>query len=435
MQTISKKIEDKQAHVGVIGLGYVGLPLVKAFCLKGYPVTGFDVDDQKIEMLLAGKSYIKHFDISELEKSSFTPTSDFARLADMDAIIICVPTPLTKHRNPDLTYVNQTCRTIARFLRKDQLIILESTTYPGTTQEVVIPLLEENSNHFKTGTDFYVAFSPEREDPGNRDFEIGTIPKVVGGNTTESTELACRLYGSVVKKTIPVSSTSVAEASKILENIYRAVNIALVNELKILFDKMGIDIWEVIQTSSTKPFGFHPFYPGPGLGGHCIPIDPFYLAWKAKEYGLNTKFIELAGEINTAMPNYVCHRTMEAINQIGKSIKGAKILILGIAYKKNIDDIRESPSLEIIEILENMGADITYFDPYVEKIVSGRHPNICLDSLTQEQACKSAFDAALILTAHDNVDYKAVLKHIDLVVDTRNALKNIELPGTKIIKA
>ncbi len=435
MNSIKLKIENKKAKIGVIGLGYVGLPLVSAFSIAGFNVTGFDVDMNKISMLNKGESYIKHLDIRALHKSSFTATNNFSNISKMNIVIICVPTPLTKHKNPDLKYITSTSKTISKFLKKDQLIILESTTYPGTTDEVMIPLLEKNEKKLKAGTDFHVAFSPEREDPGNKKFSIGSIPKVVGGITPFSTELTCNLYNFVVKKTIPVSSTKVAEASKILENIYRSVNIALVNELKILFDKMKIDIWEVIFASSTKPFGFQPFYPGPGLGGHCIPIDPFYLTWKAKEYGLNTKFIELAGEINTSMPQYVCTKTLENLNKIGKSIKDAKILILGVSYKKNIDDLRESPSLEIIEILENMNADISYYDPFIKKIKSGRHPNIKNSSLSEEKVLKNSFDAALILTDHDVFDYKKLLKKIPLVIDTRNALKKINLKNTIVVKA
>ena len=358
------KIGSREARVGVIGLGYVGLPLVIEFSKAGFNVSGFDVDKEKITLLAQGKSYIKHIDGALIAGclSKFRPTHEFQELSGMDCIVICVPTPLNKYREPDLSYVLDTTRTVAKYLKKGQLVVLESTTYPGTTDEEMRAILEQTG--LKAGVDFHLAFSPEREDPNNKDFRTSSIPKVVGGYTKECLELAKALYDSIVARTVPVSSTRVAEATKLLENIYRAVNIAMVNELKMLFDRMDINIWEVIEAAKTKPFGFHAFYPGPGLGGHCIPIDPFYLTWKAREYDVPTKFIELAGEINTQMPYYVVQKTIEALNAKGKSINGAKLLMLGLAYKKDVDDARESPSLKLIEILQKKGASVDYNDPY-----------------------------------------------------------------------
>ncbi len=430
-----EQIKNKKSKIAIIGLGYVGLPLVKEFCNAGFKVTGFDIDENKIKKLNNKKSYIKHISFDDFKYENFTATSDFKRLKENNIIIICVPTPLTKYKDPDLTYVISTAETISKHIERNQLIILESTTYPGTTEEILVPILNKNSKNLRCGTDFFVAFSPEREDPGNERFGLKTIPKVVGGINKDSTKIASALYSEIVKYTVEVSNTKIAEASKILENIYRAVNIALVNELKVLFDKMGIDIWEVISAASTKPFGFHAFYPGPGLGGHCIPIDPFYLSWKAKEYGVNIRFIELAGEINTSMPQYVCYKAMEALNNIKKSINGANILLLGVAYKKNVDDIRESPALEIIEILKKMGAKVHYYDPYIPKIVSGRRPHIKMSSLKENDLSKCSFDAAIIVTNHDCFDYKKILKNINLVVDTRNALKSLKMPHIKLVKA
>jgi UDP-N-acetyl-D-glucosamine dehydrogenase len=362
-----EKIESREAMIGVIGLGYVGLPLVMEFCTTGYRVTGFDVDPDKIACLRQGKSYIKHIKSTQIKKclTSFTPTTDFSELSKMDCIIICVPTPLNKYREPDMSYVIQTARSIAANLQSGQLVILESTTYPGTTDEEVRSILEEKG--LIAGTDFFLAFSPEREDPNNKDYSTSTIPKVVGGYTPECLEVAVKLYDQIVEQTVPVSSTRVAEAAKLLENIYRAVNIALVNELKMLFDRMEIDIWEVIEAARTKPFGFQAFYPGPGLGGHCIPIDPFYLTWKAREYDFSTRFIELAGEINVNIPYYVVNKTIEALSEKGKSIKGARILLLGLAYKKDVDDVRESPSLKLIELLRERGAEVDYNDPHISE--------------------------------------------------------------------
>lgn len=417
------KIKDKTATIGVIGLGYVGLPLVIEFCRAGFSVTGFDVDEQKISMLRQGKSYIKHIDPSILVnefRDRFRPTSDFSTLRDMDCIIVCVPTPLNRNREPDMQYVFNTTQTIAKYLRPGQLIVLESTTYPGTTDGEMREILETTG--LKAGMDFHLAFSPEREDPNNRDFSVRTIPKVVGGYTKACLASAIALYDAIVDRTVPVSSTKVAEAAKLLENIYRSVNIALVNELKMLFDRMGIDVWEVINVAKTKPFGFHAFYPGPGLGGHCIPIDPFYLTWKARQYEFSTRFIELAGEINTAMPDYVVLRVMKALNDNGKSLKGAKILILGLAYKANVDDDRESPSYHLLEKLEELGAEVSYNDPHIPEIRMTREHGKFAGRRSVE--ISERFDLILIATAHDeyqSVDFKSLGIPI---VDTRNLIQD-----------
>ena len=375
------KINSKTAVVGIIGLGYVGLPLALEFSKRGFKTIGFDIDAQKIPLLMNCQSYINHISserINQAVKSKlFYATSDFSKLAETDAILLCIPTPLDKHREPDLTYIKNSAETVARYLRKGQLVTLESSTYPGTTEEILLPLFEEcglreGKEKYKVGKDFFLAFSPEREDPNNPDYSTSTIPKVVGGTTPECLEVACLLYDQVIVKTVPVSSTKVAEATKLLENIYRSVNIALMNELKMVFDKMNIDVWEVIEAAKTKPFGFQAFYPGPGLGGHCIPIDPFYLTWKAREYDINTKFIELAGEINTHQPYYVAEKVISVLNKNEKSIKGAKILILGVSYKKNIDDKRESPSLKLIEIFQNKEAQVDFSDPFIPKLTPSR---------------------------------------------------------------
>jgi UDP-N-acetyl-D-glucosamine dehydrogenase len=420
---LTKKIESRTAQIGVVGLGYVGLPLIIEFHGQGFHVTGFDIDSNKVNLLNEGKGYIKHIDISPLfssptAQSSFRATTDFSILAEMDCILICVPTPLNKNREPDMTYVFNTTQTIAKHLRPGQLIILESTTYPGTTDEDMRKILEEKG--LKAGKDFYLAFSPEREDPNNGKFGLRTTPKVVGGYTEGCLTVAKALYDTVVDRTVPVSSPKAAEATKLLENIYRSVNIALVNELKVLFDKMGIDIWEVIEAAKTKPFGFQPFYPGPGLGGHCIPIDPFYLTWKAREYEFVTRFIELAGEINTNMPDYVVSKVAEALNGVGKPVKGTRILMLGLAYKSNVDDDRESPSYRLMEKLEEMGAFVSYNDPYIPTI-----------RLTREYArfagrksveITKEYDLLLIATAHD--EYRAVdfLSFGIPIVDTRHVI-------------
>ncbi|MGK9369499.1 nucleotide sugar dehydrogenase [Melioribacter sp. Ez-97] len=449
-----EKIENGKAVVGIIGMGYVGLPLTLAFANNGFEVIGFDVDENKIPLLNEGKSYIKHIDSKLIKdiikKKKFKATSDFSKLKECDAIIICVPTPLDEHREPDMKYVRATAETIRKHLRKGQLITLESTTYPGTTEEILLPLFEtapqvQNTltpnpqspvpDSYAVGKDFFLAFSPEREDPGNKDFTTSTIPKIVGGVTDSCRELAVALYGKVVKTTVPVSSPRVAEAAKLLENIYRSVNIALVNELKVVFERMNIDIWEVIDAAKTKPFGFQAFYPGPGLGGHCIPIDPFYLTWKAREYEVNTKFIELAGEVNTFQPYYVVERAVEVLNQAHKAVKGSKILILGVAYKKNVDDMRESPSLKLIELLRERGAEIDYNDPYVPKLPPTRKYQFDMHSVELTKDVLRLYNLVLLATDHDNYDYNFIRKHARLILDTRNAFKIKGLHEGNVFKA
>jgi UDP-N-acetyl-D-glucosamine dehydrogenase len=426
LSALEQKIRSKQARIGVIGLGYVGLPLVKLFLVKGFRVTGFDIDPKKVSLLNRGRSYIRHISTQELRgflaKKAFRASGDFSGLSKMDVIIICVPTPLDAHKNPDLSYVLDTTRVIAKYLRKGQLIVLESTTYPGTTDEEMLPLLVERG--LRPGRDFFLAFSPEREDPGNRSYSTGTIPKVIGGLTPDCRRLALLLYDQIVVRTVPVSSTRVAEAVKLLENIFRSVNIALVNELKIIFERMDIDIWEVIKAASSKPFGYMPFYPGPGYGGHCIPVDPFYLTYKAKEVDYPTKFIELAGEINTRMPYYVVNKTIDALNRKGKSVCNARILVLGIAYKKDIDDQRESPALKIISVFKEKGARVAYNDPYVPHSAGHReYPGLDLRSVALTAARLRASEAVIIATDHSVYDYDWIVRHAPLVVDTRNAVK------------
>ena len=431
-----RRIEDKTAVVGIIGMGYVGLPLVREFCKAGFKVLGFDIDGAKIEKLNAGRSYIEHIPSemirSVVESGRFGATDDFTRLREADAIIICVPTPLDKAREPDLTAVLDTTRAIAANLRKGQLVVLESTTYPGTTDEECKPILEAGGLH--CGADFLLAFSPEREDPGNPKYSAGTIPKVVGGCDPASTRAASALYRQVIVEVVEVSSSQAAEACKILENIYRCVNIALVNELKILFDKMGIDVWEVIAAASTKPFGFHPFYPGPGLGGHCIPIDPFYLSWKARQYDTPTRFIELAGEVNTAMPEYVIGRVAAALNQRRKPLNGSKICIAGMAYKKDVDDIRESPAVTLANLLHEAGAVVSYTDPHIPKMRT-RHSTLDLRSVEPTESFLKEQDCLLIATDHSSFDYDRMVRYSQLVVDTRNATKNVTEGRDKIVKA
>ncbi|GBE38649.1 UDP-N-acetyl-D-glucosamine 6-dehydrogenase [bacterium BMS3Bbin08] len=430
-----EKIEKKHAQIGVIGLGYVGLPLVMEFCRAGFQVTGFDIDNEKIEKLGKGESYIKHINSSSLSECSslFYPTNDFSKLSEMDCIIICVPTPIDKHREPNLSYVLDTAKIIAEHLHKGQLIVLESTTYPGTTDEDMRNILEASG--LKAGTDFYLAYSPEREDPNNKNYSTKTIPKVVGGYTNECLNAATMLYSKIIEKIVPVSSTRVAEAAKLLENIYRAVNIALVNELKMLFDRMGIDIWEVVEAAKTKPFGFQPFYPGPGLGGHCIPVDPFYLTWKAREYDISTKFIELAGEINTNMPYYVVQKTIEALNDKGKGIKGAKILVLGLAYKKDVDDNRESPSFKIMEILEAKRAQVDFNDPYIQRSPKTRKYDFDKKSIELSAENLRRYDCCIIATDHSVYDPDFILDNSKLVVDTRNLIKKPLNGSNKLVKA
>jgi len=432
-----EKIESRKALVGIIGMGYVGLPLVRTFCGGGFRVLGYDIDPAKVRSLNAGKSYIEHIPsqmIAELVRSGrFRATSRASELRRCDAIIICVPTPLTKTRDPDMTYIIGTAETIRDNLRRGQLVVLESTTYPGTTREVVRPILEKSG--LKAGRDFFLAFSPEREDPGRKDYVTETIPKVVGGMGTAARTLATALYGAVIKQVVPVSSCEVAEATKIVENVYRCVNIAMVNELKMLFDRMGIDVWEVIDAAKTKPFGFSAFYPGPGLGGHCIPIDPFYLSWKAREYHMPTRFIELAGEINTAMPHYVIERLARALSDRGKPLKGSRVLVLGLAYKKDIDDIRESPSIELIEILCERGATVDYNDPHVPTTHKQREHDLRLKSIPLTARTLASYDAVLISTDHSAYDYDFIVRHARLVVDTRNATANVRNGRSKIVKA
>jgi len=436
---LAELIQRKQAVVGVIGLGYVGLPLIRAFTAGGFRCLGFDVDQSKVDKLKAGQSYIKHIDseaIAQLiREKKFEPTADMSRLSEADCIIICVPTPLNDSRDPDLTYIEGTAHTIAKTLRPGQLIVLESTTHPTTTRVNVWPVLEATG--LKCGTDYFLAFSPEREDPGNAHFHAATIPKVVGGFDEKSGDLACAMYSHAVVKVVRASSMEVAEACKILENTYRAVNIALVNELKILYDKLGIDVWEVIDAAKTKPFGFQAFYPGPGLGGHCIPIDPFYLTWLARKHGEQTKFIELAGEINTHMPLYVVTRLAEFLNDRRKPINGSRVAILGMAYKKDIDDPRESPSFELMRLLLERGATLTYNDPHVASLPRMRHyPN--LPALTSQEltpAYLGGQDCVLIATDHSAYDYDFIVEHSGFVLDTRNATKSVAKGREKIRKA
>lgn len=437
-----ERLNNRTAAIGVIGLGYVGLPLSLLLADAGFRVTGFDVDTKKISDLEAGNSYIyriPHTEIARAREQGFRATADYSNLTDQDAIILCVPTPLTEHREPDLSFIEDTARSLAPWVSEGQLIVLESTSYPGTTEEVLIPILEKgNTSGLKVHSadtpdnvrSFYVAFSPEREDPGNDTIARRDIPKVVGGHDPLATQMASALYGAIFNRTVPVSSTRAAEMTKLLENIYRCVNIALVNELKVLSLRMGLDIWEVIDAASTKPFGYHPFYPGPGLGGHCIPIDPFYLSWKAREWNFHTRFIELAGEVNEAMPEHVVQSVASILNERSIALRGSHILVLGLAYKKDVDDLRESPSLTILDMLRQRGAEISYNDPYFPSVGRGRHYNLnmtCtpLDRLDQ-------YDCVLIVTDHSDYDYASIVRQSRLVIDTRNATKGIVSP--KIVR-
>ena len=440
IEQLKSKIQKRQARVGIIGLGYVGLPLALLYSEQKFPVTGFDIDARKVETIAKGGSYIYRIaaeEIAAAKANGFSATSDYSQLTSMDAVIICVPTPLNEYHEPDLSFITDTTHSIAPHLRAGQLVVLESTTYPGTTEEVMIPILEkENKLGLKaardgtfSGIEFFVAFSPEREDPGNTSVARHDIPKVVGGLNQQASELARALYGSIFKQTVPVSSPAAAEMTKLLENIYRCVNIALVNELKLLCLRMGIDIWEVIAAASTKPFGFHPFYPGPGLGGHCIPVDPFYLSWKAKEWDFRTRFIELAGEINTNMPYHVLASVSGALNAQKKPVKGSRILVLGVAYKKDIDDLRESPSLTIIELLQKDGAQVSYHDPYFPFIGKGRKYD--LQMKCAELKDLGQYDCVLIVTDHSDYDYQRIVDEAQLIVDTRNATRNIR--SSKIV--
>ena len=433
------KIKSKKAVIGIIGLGYVGLPLAFAFRKKKFKVIGFDIDQKKINSLDEGKSFLSHIsdkDISKMNlKNGFTSTTDFSRLTEVDAIIICVPTPLSKFKKPDLEPVYQTGKTVSKYLKKGQIVVLESSTYPGTTNPELKNILERSG--LSSGKDFYLAYSPEREDPGNKNFSTSIIPKIVGADDLKTSKLVFELYKQVISKVVEVSSTQVAEAAKLTENIFRSVNIALVNELKVIYDEMGIDVWEVIEAASTKPFGFMPFYPGPGLGGHCIPIDPFYLTYKAKEFGINTKFIELAGEINTNMPNIVINKLTYALSEfMNKSINKSKILIIGMAYKKDVDDMRESPSLILYELLQKYGAHVDYHDDYVKQIPPTReHKNLeGLKSVKLSSSNLKKYDALLISTDHSYINYKFLSKNSDLIIDTRNAMDNIQ-GNAKVVKA
>ena len=441
LSELKARIEARQARVAIIGLGYVGLPLALLYTEQNFPVTGFDIDQRKVTTLREGGSYICRIPATEIQRArtrGFSATSDYSELAQMDAIIICVPTPLDEYHAPDLSFITDTATAIAPHLRAGQLVVLESTTYPGTTEEVLVPILEKGNRHglkaarggAPNGQEFYVAFSPEREDPGNQTVARRDIPKVVGGLDPQASQLAKALYGAIFNRVVPVSSPATAEMTKLLENIYRCVNIALVNELKLLCLRMGLDIWEVIEAASTKPFGFQAFYPGPGLGGHCIPVDPFYLSWKAKECDFRTRFIELAGEINTNMPYHVLASVAGALNQQKKALNGARVLVLGVAYKKDIDDLRESPALTIIELLQKEGAQVSYNDPYFPRVGKGRKYDLqmtCapLDKLDQ-------YDCILIVTDHSDYDYARIVREAQLVVDTRNATRGIQSP--KIVR-
>jgi len=437
---LKSKIQKRQARVGIIGLGYVGLPLALLYSEQKFQVTGFDIDARKVDTLSKGGSYIYRITIEEIQAAraqGFSATSDYSELSAMDAIIICVPTPLNEYHEPDLSYITGTTHSIAPHLKAGQLVILESTTYPGTTEEVMIPILEKENRAGLTAArkdtlaenEFFVAFSPEREDPGNTTVARRDIPKVVGGLNAQASELACALYGCIFNRTVPVSSPAAAEMTKLLENIYRCVNIALVNELKLLCLRMGLNIWEVIEAASTKPFGFHPFYPGPGLGGHCIPIDPFYLSWKAKEFDFRTRFIELAGEINNNMPYHVLASVGGALNRHKKSVNGAQVLILGVAYKKDIDDLRESPALAIIELLQKDGAAVSYHDPYFPFIGKGRKYDLQMKRVELKNL--GQYDCVVIVTDHSDYDYRDIVQQAQLVVDTRNATRGIE--SSKIV--
>jgi UDP-N-acetyl-D-glucosamine dehydrogenase len=437
LDQLKQKIEQRQARLGIIGLGYVGLPLALLYSEQKFRITGFDIDSRKIETLAKGGSYIYRIapeEIQAAQANGFTATSDYAQLTAMDAVIICVPTPLNEYHEPDLSFITNTTHAIAPHLRAGQLVVLESTTYPGTTEEVMVPILEKENRHGLKAArgaalganEFLVAFSPEREDPGNTTVARRDIPKVVGGLNQQASELARAFYGAIFNRTVPVSSPAAAEMTKLLENIYRCVNIALVNELKLLCLRMGIDIWEVIEAASTKPFGFHPFYPGPGLGGHCIPVDPFYLSWKAKECDFRTRFIELAGEINTNMPYHVLASVSGALNSHKKAVNGARVLVLGVAYKKDIDDLRESPALTIIELLQKDGAEVSYHDPYFPFIGKGRKYDLqmkCADLKNLGQ-----YDCVVIVTDHSDYDYGRIVEEAQLVVDTRNATHGISSP-------
>lgn len=440
-----KKIENKTAVIGIIGLGYVGLPLALEYAVRGFKTIGFDIDERKIPILNSGKSYIKHIKADKIKKTvgnkKFFATADFTRLPEVDAIIICVPTPLNEHREPDMTYIENSGRMVAQYLREGQFVSLESSTYPGTTEEILLPMFENapinqklKRKRFVAGKDFFLAFSPEREDPNNPKYSTATIPKVVGGVTANCLKVALAIYNQVIVKTVPVSSPRAAEATKLLENIYRSINIALVNELKMVFERMNIDVWEVVDAAATKPFGFQAFYPGPGLGGHCIPIDPFYLTWKAREFEISTKFIELAGEINTFMPYYVVEKAGEVLNKFKKSLNGSKVLILGASYKKDIDDMRESPSLKLIEILREKGAKVDYNDPYVPKLPKTRKYQYDMESVELSKKNLTKYDLVLLSTDHSDYNYKFITASSKLILDTRNAFERAGVKSEKVFK-
>jgi len=441
LENLLQKIDSKEFTIGIVGLGYVGLPLMWTFHQQGMPVIGYDIDNKKVENLKNGVPYIKHLGAEMMEalaKSDIADaTTDFTRLDEADAILLCVPTPLDHHREPDMSYVEQTTETVSQYLRKGQLVILESTTWPGTTEELMIPILEKNSG-LKAGKDFYVAYSPEREDPGNPDFNTAKIPKVVGGHGAEALNLALAMYDTAIVETVPVSDCKTAEAVKLTENIFRSVNIALVNELKVVYEAMEIDVHEVLDAAATKPFGFMKFTPGPGLGGHCIPIDPFYLTWKAREFEKHTRFIELAGEVNTNMPRYVVDRTMYALNAHKKAMNGSKVLVIGLAYKPDVDDMRESPTFKIFDLLKEKGAEISYYDPFIPEVLPTREHAEWTGkkSIEWEKEVISGFDVVVISTNHSEIDYDELAKWSETVVDSRNAMKNIEsLKQNHIFKA
>jgi len=429
MDQLEDKIKSKDAKIGIIGMGYVGIPLGLEFSNKGFTVLGFDKDTKRVDDINAGKQIMKHITKKSMEKfveNKGSATAEFSRIKNMDCLIICVPTPLDKHEQPDMSYVESASLEISKNLQKEQLIVLESTTYPGTTNEIVKPILEKSG--LIAGKDFFLAYSPEREDPGNKEFGVSEIPKVMGGLTENCLRLTSSLYKHIVLETVEVSTMETAEATKLMENIFRAVNIAMVNELKLVLERMNINIWEVIDAAKTKPFGFMPFYPGPGMGGHCIPIDPFYLSWKAKEYNTKAKFIELAGEINRKMTENITHRIGKALNDDKKSIRESNIMILGVAYKKDIDDIRESPALRIMELLQFKGAKISYHDPYVKEIDSQKSLELNTENLKKQ-------DAIVITTDHSNVDYELIGKHARLIIDTRNVMANIKEPKARVLRA
>lgn len=432
-QAVTEKFKNKEAVIGILGLGYVGLPLMLRYNAIGYRVLGLDIDQQKVDKLNNGKSYIEHISsahIASARESGFSATTDFSRAAECDALIMCVPTPLNKYREPDMSFVISTIEAVKPYLRAGQVVSLESTTYPGTTEEELLPRVEENG--LKVGENIFLVYSPEREDPGNPNFETRTIPKVIGGHTPACLDVGIALYELAIDQVVPVSSTKAAEMTKLLENIHRAVNIGLVNEMKIVADRMGIDIFEVVDAAATKPFGFTAYYPGPGLGGHCIPIDPFYLTWKAREYGLHTRFIELSGEVNRAMPEYVVNKLMDGLNEHGKALKGSRVLVLGIAYKKNVDDMRESPSVEIMELIEAKGAQVAYSDPHVPVFPKMREHHFELSSEPLSAENLASFDAVVLATDHDKFDYELISRHAKLLIDSRGKYR---IPAAHIIKA